>query len=101
MLPCCLSRSLTSTLGCFRRSHARAYLRSHIDGGRRLDHQLGMSDFDACAGDIKSFGKSPGGGQECGPERVQVATSWVLGCWVLVIIVQVLGWYMLIRSLDP
>lgn len=31
---------------------------SHIDGGRRLDHDRNMSDFDTCAEDIKSFGKS-------------------------------------------
>ncbi|CAE7281919.1 unnamed protein product [Symbiodinium natans] len=30
----------------------------HIDGGRRLDHERTMSDFDALAEDIKSFGKS-------------------------------------------
>ena len=28
---------------------------SHIDGGRRLDHQRSMSDFDAFAEDIKSL----------------------------------------------
>ena len=31
---------------------------SHIDGGRRLDHEHTMSDFDALAEDIKAFGKS-------------------------------------------
>ncbi|CAJ1435842.1 unnamed protein product [Effrenium voratum] len=31
---------------------------SHIDGGRRLDHVRNMSDLDALAEDIKSFGKT-------------------------------------------
>ena len=33
--------------------------------------------------------------------RVQVPKNWVLGIWVIVIIVQVLGKYMIIRYLDP
>ena len=33
--------------------------------------------------------------------RVQVPNNWVLGFWVIVIIVQVLGKFMIIRYLDP
>ena len=33
-------------------------------------------------------------------QRVQVPKNWVLGFWVIVIIVQVLGKYMIIRYLD-
>ena len=33
--------------------------------------------------------------------RVQVPNNWVLGIWVLVIIVQVWGKYMIIGHLDP
>ena len=33
--------------------------------------------------------------------RVQVLNDWVLGFWVIVIVVQVLGKYMIIRYLDP
>ena len=32
--------------------------------------------------------------------RVQVLKNWVLGFWVIVIVVQVLGKYMIIRNLD-
>ena len=35
------------------------------------------------------------------PGRVQVPNYWVLGFWVIVIIVQVLGKYMNIGYLDP
>ena len=34
-------------------------------------------------------------------QGVQVPNNWVLGFWVIVIIVQVLGKYMIIRYLDP
>ena len=34
-------------------------------------------------------------------QRVQVPNNWVLGFWVIVIIVQVLGRYMIIGYLDP
>ena len=34
-------------------------------------------------------------------ERVQVRNNWVLGFGVIVIVVQVLGKYMIIRYLDP
>ena len=34
-------------------------------------------------------------------QRVQVPNNWVLGFFVIVIIVQVLGKYMIIRYLDP
>ena len=34
-------------------------------------------------------------------QRVQVPNNWVLGFWVIVIIVQVLGKYMIFRYLDP
>ena len=37
----------------------------------------------------------------CRPLRVQVPNILVLGVWVIVIIVQVLGKYMIIRYLDP
>ena len=33
--------------------------------------------------------------------RVQVPNNWVLGFWVIVIMVQVLGKYMIIKYLDP
>ena len=33
--------------------------------------------------------------------RVHVPNAYVLGIWVIVIIVQVLGKYMIIRYLDP
>ena len=33
--------------------------------------------------------------------RVQVLSNWVLGFWVVVLVVQVLGKYMSIRYLDP
>ena len=33
--------------------------------------------------------------------RVHVPNNWVLGFWVIVIIVQVLGKYMIIKCLDP
>ena len=33
--------------------------------------------------------------------RVHVPNNWVLGCWVIGIVVQVLGKYMIIRYLDP
>ena len=33
--------------------------------------------------------------------RVHVPNNWVLGIWVIVIIVMVLGKYMIIRYLDP
>ena len=33
--------------------------------------------------------------------RVHVPNNWVLGFWVIVIIVQALGKYMIIRYLDP
>ena len=33
--------------------------------------------------------------------RVQVPSNWVLGIWVIVIIVLVLGKYMIIGYLDP
>ena len=34
------------------------------------------------------------------PQMVQVPNNWVLGIWVIVIIVLVLGKYMIIRYLD-
>ena len=34
-------------------------------------------------------------------QRVHVPNNWVLGIWVILIIVQVLGKYMIIRYLDP
>ena len=34
-------------------------------------------------------------------QRVHVPNNWVLGFWVIVITVQVLGKYMYIRYLDP
>ena len=34
-------------------------------------------------------------------QRVHVPNNWVLGIWVIVIIVQVLGEHMMIRYLDP
>ena len=34
-------------------------------------------------------------------QRVHVPNNWVLGFWVIVIVVQVLGKYMIIRYLDP
>ena len=33
--------------------------------------------------------------------RVQVPNNWVFGTWVIVIIVQILGKYMIIGYLDP
>ena len=33
--------------------------------------------------------------------RVHVPNDWVLGFWVIVIIVQAMGKYMIIRYLDP
>ena len=33
--------------------------------------------------------------------NVQVPCNWVLGIWVIVIVVQVLGKYMIIKYLDP
>ena len=33
--------------------------------------------------------------------RVYVLNDWVLGSWIIVIIVQVLGKYMIIGYLDP
>ena len=35
------------------------------------------------------------------PQRVHVPNNQVLGFWVIVIVVQVLGKYMIIRYLDP
>ena len=35
------------------------------------------------------------------PLRVHVHKNWVLGFWVVVMLVQVLGKYMIIRYLDP
>ena len=35
------------------------------------------------------------------PQRVHVPNIWVVGFWVIVIMVQVLGRYMIIRYLDP
>ena len=35
------------------------------------------------------------------PQRVQVPNNLVLGFWAIVIIMQVLGEYMIIRYLDP
>ena len=37
----------------------------------------------------------------CLSQRVHVANNWVLGIWVIVIIVQVLGKYMIIGYMDP
>ena len=36
-----------------------------------------------------------------GALRVHVPNNWVLGIWVIVILVQVLGKYMIVRYLDP
>ena len=33
--------------------------------------------------------------------RVQASNNWVLGAWLIIVVVQVLGRYMNIRYLDP
>ena len=46
-----------------------------------------------------------GGSRNCGvlcvPQRVHVPNNWVLGDWLIGIVVQVLGKYTIIGYLDP